>query len=232
MGAVRDSFLQRPVIDIDAATDLMPQEVIERLSAADIHAIPTGLEHGTVTAEIDKKTIEITTLRIDTITHGRHADVAFTQDWQEDAKRRDFTMNALYLAPSGQLYDPVGGLADLRAVKLCFIGEPTERIQEDALRILRYFRFYAHLPSAQMEAVPSDIQTAIGTTRAMLGQLSRERVRDELCKTLLAPYAVYSIKMMQQMGIGDALALDITAAPFCVFYGSVSTYTLLSHCGI
>ena len=143
-GAVRDSLLGREVKDVDAATTLLPEAVMALLEKAKIAAIPTGIDHGTVTAVIDGKHFEITTLRKDLACDGRHADVAFTDNWRDDAQRRDFTMNAMYLSPEGELFDYFDGETDARAGKVRFIGDAGARIAEDYLRILRFFRFFAH----------------------------------------------------------------------------------------
>jgi poly(A) polymerase len=143
-GAVRDGLLGLPVTDVDVATQLAPATVVERLNAAGIKTVPTGIAHGTVTAVTPEIAIEITTLRRDVSTDGRRATVAFTDQWQEDAARRDFTINALYADPdTGEIDDFFGGMADLAARRVRFIGAPLERIAEDHLRILRFFRFHA-----------------------------------------------------------------------------------------
>ncbi len=140
-GAVRDALRKIEVKDIDLAINVAPAETISLLEAADITAIPTGIEYGTITAVIEKTPYQITTLRKDVKTFGRKADVEFTEDWIEDAKRRDFTINAIYTDADGKIYDPCGGLEDLEAKRVQFIGAPKERIKEDYLRILRFFRF-------------------------------------------------------------------------------------------
>ncbi|MGH7077123.1 MAG: CCA tRNA nucleotidyltransferase, partial [Acetobacteraceae bacterium] len=143
-GAVRDTLLARPVSDIDLATSMPPERVAAALRRAGLRTVPTGLSHGTVTAVGQGKNFEITTLRQDIETDGRHAEVAFTTSWQADASRRDFTLNALYLTPAGAVFDYYGGIADLIAGRLRFVGRPEQRIAEDRLRVLRYFRFFAH----------------------------------------------------------------------------------------
>ncbi|PPR20610.1 MAG: CCA-adding enzyme, partial [Alphaproteobacteria bacterium MarineAlpha10_Bin3] len=144
-GCVRDAVLGRTIAaDIDLATDAAPERVMELIRAAGHKAVPTGIAHGTVTAVIDGKPFEITTLRRDVDTDGRHATVAFTDDWVVDAARRDFTINAMSLTPDGVLYDPFGGRADLEAGRVRFVGQAHDRITEDYLRLLRYFRFHAH----------------------------------------------------------------------------------------
>ncbi len=143
-GPVRDALLGRSIIDIDLATPLPPEDVMRRLAAQGIAVVPTGLAHGTVTAVIAERHFEITTLRRDIETYGRHARVEFTADWAADARRRDFTMNALYLDAEGAVFDHVGGLADLRAGRVRFVGDARQRIREDVLRLLRFYRFSAH----------------------------------------------------------------------------------------
>ncbi len=198
-GAVRDSLLGMPVSDVDIATALLPREVIDRLEAGGVKAIPTGIEHGTVTAAVDGKNYEITTLRRDVATDGRRAVVAFSTDWREDASRRDFTINALYADPkSGEIFDYFGGLNDLEAGKLHFIGDAKERIAEDFLRILRYFRFLARYGSGQLdrEAIAACANGAYGLTA-----LSRERIAQELSRLLSLKDPVASIELMITNGI-------------------------------
>ena len=181
-GAIRDDLLQLPVSDIDLATRIAPEEVIRRLEKAKIKAVPTGIDHGTVTAVSDGHPFEITTLRRDVSTDGRRATVAFTDDWQEDAARRDFTINALSADPeTGELFDYFGGLADLEQRHIRFIGDPLQRIAEDHLRILRFFRFHARFDAGEPDAAALEACT----TRAndLMG-LSRERIADELLKLL------------------------------------------------
>ena len=143
-GAVRNAFLKLPVAEVDLATTATPQEVIALAEKAGLKAVPTGIEHGTVTVIADGAPFEVTTLRRDVETFGRHAEVAFTRDWEADAKRRDFTLNALYADREGRVFDPLRGYDDLAAGRVRFIGDPAERIREDYLRILRFFRFNAY----------------------------------------------------------------------------------------
>lgn len=201
-GCVRDSLLGVETEDIDIATDLLPESVVTHLERAGITAIPTGIDHGTVTAVIGKKHFEITTLRVDTKSHGRHADVAFTDDWEQDAKRRDFTFNALYLDPAGKLVDPVGGLVDLTAGYVRFIGSAKERIREDRLRVLRYFRFYARFgaDNPDEEALKACMNSA-----NELGNLSAERVRKELLLLLAAENPYPALLLMSKAGVLEAL---------------------------
>lgn len=198
-GAVRDTLLGLPVADVDIATTLLPRQVIDRLEAAGVKAIPTGIEHGTVTAAINGKNYEITTLRRDVATDGRRATVAFSQDWQEDAARRDFTINALYAQPgTGEIFDYFGGLRDLDDGVLRFIGAPSERIAEDFLRILRYFRFLARYGNGPLnqDALDACMQGAHGLTA-----LSRERIAQELARLLSLKDPVTSVCLMKQHGI-------------------------------
>jgi poly(A) polymerase len=198
-GAVRDTLLGLPVSDLDIATRIQPQEVIERLEAARIKAIPTGIAHGTITAVSSGTVVEVTTLRSDVTTDGRRATVAFTDDWREDAKRRDFTINALYADPvSGEIFDYFGGLDDVKAGRICFIGEPLERIAEDHLRILRFFRFHARFGKGD----PDPAALAACTARANdLMALSRERIADELLKLLAMPFPGPTVAIMLERGI-------------------------------
>lgn len=197
-GCVRDAWLGRPVKDIDIATHAPPERVMELLEAAGIRVIPTGLAHGTVTALCGGKPYEITTLRRDVETFGRHARVEFTDDWIEDAARRDLTMNALSCTPDGAMFDPFGGLADLAAGHVRFVGEAHRRIEEDVLRLLRFFRFHAHYgrgePDAEALAACRDLAPRLPT-------LSGERVRGELFRLLTAPCAAAVWRLMMGQGI-------------------------------
>lgn len=207
-GAVRDTLLGIPVADIDVATIHPPQEVVRRLQAAGIKAVPTGIAHGTVTAVADGTVVEVTTLRRDVTTNGRHAEVAFTDDWQADAARRDFTMNALY-ADMGdhRLHDYFDGIADLRAGRVRFIGDPLRRIAEDHLRILRFFRFLARFGD-----VPDAEGLAACIARANdLMALSRERIADELLKLLVARDAVGVLRLMVDNAIWQPVLPELDA---------------------
>lgn len=197
-GAVRDWLLGLDVADIDLATRLAPEAVMMRLAKAGIKAVPTGLAHGTVTAVVDGAAHEITTLRRDVETDGRHARVAFTDDWEADASRRDFTINALYADPrSGSIFDCFGGAADLQARRVRFIGAPLRRIAEDHLRILRFFRF-----SARYADKPDPKGLAACAARANdLMALSRERIRDEMLKILRLAKPVDVVEAMVGHGI-------------------------------
>jgi tRNA nucleotidyltransferase/poly(A) polymerase len=198
-GAVRNALIGEPVGDIDLATTALPQEVIRRAEAAGFKAVPTGVEHGTVTIVVDGRPFEVTTLREDVETFGRHARVSFGRDWRRDAERRDFTMNALYAARDGTIHDHVGGLADLAARRVRFIGDPARRIAEDYLRILRFFRFHA----AYGTGGPPDADglAACIAAREGLATLSRERVRMETLKLLVAPHVVPALASMTEAGL-------------------------------
>jgi poly(A) polymerase len=197
-GAVRNAMLALPVGEIDVATTALPAEVMRRVAASGGKAIPTGIEHGTVTAVIDHKAIEVTTLREDVETFGRKAHVAFGRDWKTDAARRDFTINALSAAADGTVYDYVGGLDDIAARRVRFIGEPQRRIVEDYLRVLRFFRFHAYFGAGAPDAL--GLQACI-KERAGLATLSRERVRIEMLKLLLAPRATPTLAVMAESGL-------------------------------
>lgn len=193
-GAVRDSLLSLSVSDVDLATKLVPAEVIRRLEWAGIKSVPTGIEHGTVTAVSDGKNYEITTLRKDVATDGRRAIVAFSTDWKEDAARRDFTINALYAdAHSGEVYDYFSGLPDLEHGIVRFIGDADQRIAEDYLRILRYFRFFARFGkgNADPEAIAACAKGVHGLTA-----LSRERIAQELTRLISLANPTLSVKLM------------------------------------
>ncbi len=178
-GAVRNALLGVPIAEIDVATTAVPDEVVKRVTAAGFKPVPTGIEHGTVTVVIDKHPFEVTTLRKDVETYGRHAKVEFGRDWKADAERRDFTINALSATRDGTVYDYAGGLDDLGQRRVRFIGDPAKRIAEDYLRILRFFRFHAAYGSGRLDAAGL---AACIAGRDGLDQLSRERVRMELLK--------------------------------------------------
>jgi poly(A) polymerase len=198
-GCVRDALLKRPIRDIDIATPDPPQIVLALLDDAGIHAIPTGIDHGTVTAVIGKAHYEITTLRLDVETFGRHARIEFTDDWRADASRRDFTMNALSADPEGRVYDPFDGIADLAAGRVRFVGDPETRIGEDALRLLRFFRFHAHY--GRGGAMDGRALNACRRMAARLDGLSGERVAGELVRLLLADDPCPALLAMHSHGI-------------------------------
>ena len=198
-GAVRDTLLGLAATDIDLATTLVPQEVTRRLEAADIKVIPTGIAHGTVTAIASGDHHEITTLRHDLETDGRRAMVAFASDWRDDAARRDFTINALYADPeTGAVDDFFGGIDDLNAGCVRFIGDAATRIAEDHLRILRFYRFAARFGRGALDAVS---HAAVIAARQSLKSLSRERIADELTKILALPDPRAIVAQMAADGI-------------------------------
>ncbi|HEX4847395.1 MAG TPA: CCA tRNA nucleotidyltransferase [Novosphingobium sp.] len=209
-GAVRDTLLGLAVKDVDLATPLDPHEVMRRLKAHSIQVIPTGIEHGTVTAVLKDGPVEITTLRRDVSTDGRRATVAFAQDWREDAARRDFTINALYADPaSGEIFDWFGGLDDLAARRVRFIGDARQRIREDHLRILRYFRFQARFGSQPADA---EAESAVSELAATLKGLSRERVGMEMMNLLGLPDPAPTVARMAALGVLDVVLPEADVA--------------------
>jgi poly(A) polymerase len=208
-GAVRDDLLGLPVSDVDLATRISPQDVVERLEKARIKAVPTGIEHGTITAVAGGHPYEITTLRRDVSTDGRRATVAFTDDWEEDAARRDFTINALSADPvTGKIFDYFGGLDDLQHRHIRFIGDPLQRIAEDHLRILRFFRFHARFGSGEPDQAALDACAARAND---LMALSRERIADELLKLLGMPDPSNSVRIMLGRAILKPVLPEIEA---------------------
>jgi poly(A) polymerase len=197
-GAVRNTLIGEPVGDVDIATTALPDEVTRRVEAAGFKAVPTGIEHGTITVVADGRPHEVTTLREDVETYGRHAKVAFGRDWKRDAERRDFTMNALSVTRDAVIHDYVGGLADLEARRVRFIGDPPARIAEDYLRILRFFRFHAAYGRGAPD--PAGLAACIAA-RSELDRLSRERVRMEAFKLVVAVHAVPAIAVMAEAGL-------------------------------
>jgi len=197
-GSVRDALLGKRIGDIDIATPASPERVIELLEKASIKVVPTGLAHGTVTAVVPPRHFEITTLRRDVETYGRRARVAFDADWAADAARRDFTINAIFLTPDGTLHDPVGGLVDLRARRVRFVGDPATRIAEDVLRLLRYYRFEARFGNG---AGDGPARAACRAAAHSLPLLSAERVAQELAKLLETPDPIAVLRMMQEDGV-------------------------------
>lgn len=197
-GAVRDTLLGAPVKDVDAATPLRPASVIDRCRAAGIRVAPTGVDHGTVTAVLEDGPVEVTTLRRDVATDGRRATVAFADDWREDAARRDFTINALYVHPETlEISDWFGGLADLEARRVRFIGEAEARIREDHLRILRFFRFHARFGNAP----DAEALAACAALAGALKGLSRERIGGELLALLALPDPAETVRLMAAAGV-------------------------------
>jgi poly(A) polymerase len=197
-GAVRNALLGEPVAEHDVATTAVPDEVVRRVTAAGFKAVPTGIAHGTVTVVIAGEPFEVTTLRQDVETYGRHAKVAFGRDWEGDAHRRDFTINALSVTADGTVHDYTGGLADLAARRVRFIGDARTRIEEDYLRILRFFRFHAAYGHGDPDR--AGLHACI-EGRAGLDQLSRERVRMEMMKLLVAARATPTLVVMSEVGL-------------------------------
>lgn len=206
-GAVRDALLGRVVGDVDMAVTLPPEAVTAALVAAGIKVVPTGIAHGTVTAVVAGRGYEITTLRHDVETDGRRAKVAFTDDWQADAARRDFTFNALYADTDGLIHDYCGGRDDLAAGRVRFIGEAEARIREDVLRILRFFRFHAWFGRGSADAAGVE---ACARLAGLLPQLSAERVWREIGKLLLAPDPLPALRLMQDCGALGAVLPEVT----------------------
>jgi poly(A) polymerase len=197
-GVVRNALMGRPVSDIDIATPLTPDEVTKKLVAAKIRAVPTGIEHGTITAVINGKSLEVTTLRRDVSTDGRRAVVAFTKEWKEDSERRDFTLNALYANADGEIFDYHNGIDDLKAGRVRFIGDAVTRIREDYLRILRLFRFHAWYGKGEIDA---EALRASAAEKAGLQKLSGERIAKEMLKLLEADDPVPMLRSMAASGI-------------------------------
>ncbi|WP_425406726.1 CCA tRNA nucleotidyltransferase [Hwanghaeella sp.] len=209
-GCVRDTLLDRPIRDIDIATDLEPRAVMARAGQAGIKAVPTGIEHGTITLVAKGQPVEVTTLRRDVETDGRRAVVAFTRDWREDALRRDFTMNAMSMDRDGAVHDYFGGIEDARAGRVRFVGEAEERIREDVLRILRFFRFHAHYGRGE----PDEAGYAACVKLAhMLPSLSGERIRQELLRLLEADDPIPSLERMSAAGIWPEIGIPDVDLP-------------------
>jgi poly(A) polymerase len=196
-GAVRNALLGRPVVDVDIATTAKPEQVIAAAQYAGLSAVPTGIPHGTVTVIADRVPYEVTTLRRDVETHGRHATVAFTDDWAADARRRDFTINALYCGADGEVFDPLGGTPDIEARRVRFIGDARERIREDYLRILRFFRLTAEYGVGAPDAVAL---AACVLERDGLQRLSAERIRQEMLRLLVAARGPELVRSMLDYG--------------------------------
>lgn len=197
-GAVRNALMGLPIADVDIATIWSPEQVIGRLESMQIRTVETGKSHGTITAIVDGKSFEITTLRVDVSSDGRHAEVAFTDDWTADAARRDFTINALYLNGDGSLFDPLGGYKDIEDRKVRFIGNPDDRIREDYLRVLRFFRFHAQFAAGKID--PEGLAACI-RARSGIRSLSSERVRAELLRLLMIENCMDTVEIAAQTGI-------------------------------
>lgn len=197
-GAVRNALMDMDIGDVDIATTLLPQEVMERAKKDGLKPVPTGLQHGTVTVVCNSEPFEITTLRTDEVTDGRHAEVRFSRDWQADADRRDLTVNALYADNQGEVIDLVGGIADIESRTIRFIGDADKRIAEDHLRILRFFRFFAYYGSGRPDAAGLK---ASARAKDSISKLSVERIWAEMKKLLAAPDPSRSLLWMRQMGV-------------------------------
>ena len=207
-GCVRNALVGRPIDDLDIATTLTPDRVTQALKAARIRAVPTGIEHGTVIAVSNHTPHEITTLRRDVSTDGRRATVAFTEDWAEDAQRRDFTLNSLYARRDGSIFDPTGhGVADARAGRIVFVGEPERRLNEDHLRNLRYFRFYAWFGKGPPDAAAV---AACAALKDQIDDLAAERISKELLKLLAADDPRAAVRLMADAGVLEV----VLKAPF------------------
>ena len=217
-GCVRDTLRGAPVSDIDLATPDPPEAVLALLARAAIKGVPTGIDHGTVTAVVEGRPFEVTTLRLDVATDGRYAEVTFTDDWRADAARRDFSFNAMSLSPRGDLYDYFGGREDLAAGRVRFVGDAAQRIAEDYLRVLRFFRFLARFGHGEPDA---EALAACAAAADKLDRLSIERVRMELLKLLAAPAPVPALQAMADLGVLAAVLPE--AGPLT---------TLLVLCGI
>ena len=208
-GVVRDLLLGNKPKDIDLATECTPENMVKIFAAENIRYIPTGLQHGTITAHINSTDFEITTLRIDRETDGRHAVVDFTTDWVVDAERRDLTINAMSLGFDGTLYDYFDGEQHLKERKVLFVGDPVKRIKEDYLRILRYFRFYGRIVP---EADRHDAATleAIHSTVAGLQAISAERIRDEICKIIVGNHAPHLIEVICRLDVAKHIGKKLS----------------------
>src|SRR2546423_9944050 len=209
-GCVRDALLGRAIADIDIATPARPEEVIAAIEKAGIKPCPTGIEDGTITAVVstpEPRHFEITTLRRDVETYGRRARVAFDADWADDAARRDFTINAIYLDPDGTLHDPVGGIDDLEAHRVRFVGDPAQRIAEDVLRVMRYYRFEARFGGGSGDAAA---RAACRNAVPLLPKLSAERVSQEFLRLLAVSDPVPALRMMAEDGVLAAILPEAT----------------------
>lgn len=224
-GVVRDSLIGRirEHTDIDMATELLPVTVMQRAKAAGIAAYPTGIEHGTVTLRLDETTVEVTTLRQDVVTDGRHAQVRFGTDWVADAERRDFTLNALYCDADGRLFDPLGGAADLLNGRVRFIGDAARRIAEDGLRVYRFFRFSASHGGEQFDA---EGLAACRDAADDLDHISRERIGSEMMRMLALPRVGKTLGVMDKLGL---LCMEPGALPALLRYEAMGGRSAISR---
>ncbi|MGH7006149.1 MAG: CCA tRNA nucleotidyltransferase, partial [Alphaproteobacteria bacterium] len=219
-GAVRNTLLGQPVTDIDIATTALPEATLQRAKEAGFRAVPTGIDHGTITVIAEGRPFEVTTLRADIRTDGRHAEVAFGRDWQMDAERRDFSINALYAEADGTVVDLVGGIADIESRTLRFIGDPEQRIREDYLRILRFFRFFAWYGKGRPDG---EGLKACARLKDGLARLSAERVWSELKKLLAAPDPSRALLWMRQAGVLTAILPESEKWGIDTIHGLVKT---------
>ena len=203
-GCVRDSIIGIETNDVDIATKLEPYEVINILNSASIKVIPTGIDHGTVSVFSKNFNFEITTLRSDISSDGRHAEVIFSDSWEKDSSRRDFTINSIYLKQNGDIYDPYNGIQHLKERKVVFIGDPNERINEDYLRILRFFRFNAFYGNDNLKLSNNSIR-ACAKNKNKIKKLSSERIHNEFFKILNSTNPYFVINIMKKIGILDIL---------------------------
>lgn len=227
-GCVRDALLGLDVTDLDVATTMPANAMLQAFKERGIRVVPTGIEHGTVTVVIGGQPYQITTLRKDMACDGRHADVAFTDSWEEDAARRDFTMNAMFLDLEGRIYDFHGGLADLTARKIRFIGNPADRIREDYLRILRFFRFFARFAEGKPDAEGFH---ACASAAPHIAELSGERIQQEMLKLIQAPRAVDAVAAMHEAGVLPYVQLEGAQLPVLealLTLGAVHRFTIPS----
>ena len=213
-GCVRDALLGYAVKDIDIATEWTPKEVLKRVESRFIRAVPTGMEHGTITLVCGRFSFEVTSLRKDVITDGRHAIICHTRDWEQDALRRDFTINAVYVDRYGELYDPVGGVDHMQTGKVCFIGDAHTRIREDYLRILRFFRFYALYGRGEIDQKGL---SACVRLQAGIEKISAERIWQEIKKMLLAKNPCHALMAMKKTGVLTRILPGVhTLTPFSI----------------
>lgn len=230
-GCVRNLLMGKPISDIDIATQLKPEEVIERLNEAGVKTVPTGIDHGTVSGIVDKSAYEITTLRSDDVTDGRRAVVSFSEDWVEDAERRDFTLNTLLMNCEGQVFDPLSkGLKDLNKSQITFVGNPEKRIQEDYLRILRFFRFYAQYGQGDIDT--SGLK-ACAAHVDQISTLSRERITQEFLKILAVDDPIAVLKIMHKNNVlntvSDSKYRPETLARLCALQKQYDVYDLMAR---
>lgn len=228
-GAVRDYLMNRPIHDIDLTTPLKPEMILKKLHQHKIATYETGLQHGTITAVINHTAYEITTLRQDVKTDGRHAIVSFVEDYEADAFRRDLTINALYMDRNGTVFDYINGLKDIQKSRIRFIGTPSQRVQEDYLRILRFFRFYALYGKGQPDIASLE---ACQHYQTGLKTISIERKQDEFMRLLSAPHPIKTLTYMQKIGLFDTLNLPVNIPLLSSFLKQMPKSTALQRLAI